>query len=77
MPADSPVVTPWLSIGEAAAYAHRSPDTISAACREGSLRGNQPKPKGKWLIHRDDLDAWIRGERAVAEPARVTRKRSA
>jgi excisionase family DNA binding protein len=65
MPSDSPVTTPWLTVAEAATYAHRSPHTIWVACRDKTLRGNQPKAKGKWLIHRDDLDAWIRGERAA------------
>lgn len=74
MPTD--IDSPWLTIAEAARYGKRHEDTISAACRNGSLRANQPRRKGKWLIHRDDLDAWIRGEIAPATPAKATRRRA-
>lgn len=74
----SDIDSPWLGVAQAARYAHKHPDTIGAALRAGTLRGHQATRKGKWLIHRDDLDAWIRGEIADVKPVRVARgKKSA
>lgn len=71
------IETPWLTAPEAAVYAHRHPDTINRALRNGELAGNQPTRKGRWLIHRDALDAWIRGEvAAVKVPAAAGRRAS-
>jgi DNA binding domain, excisionase family len=67
--------SPWLTVGEAVDYAKRSKNTLNCALRAGELRGSQTKRGGIWLIHRDDLDAWIRGEIAPAEPPRITRPR--
>ena len=36
-------------------------------------RGYQRVKGGKWRIHRDDVDAWLRGEEAPA-PAGMTRR---
>lgn len=74
-------VSPWLTVAEAVTYTKRAKTTVHEALRDGSLLGSQPmrngKPLagGKWLIHRDDLDRWVRGEIAPARPARVTRPR--
>ena len=68
--------TPWLTVTEAAQYARRHAETVMKALRDGSLRGYQTKRSGIWSIHRDDLDAWIRGEVATAEPKPITRKRA-
>lgn len=72
-----PVETPWLKIKEAAAYSRKSKSLISDALRCGELRGNQTKANGTWLVHRDDLDAWIRGERADVHIPSVSRRRPA
>lgn len=78
MPATNPTIdTPWLTVPEAAAYTRKSNTKISEVLRSGELRGSQTCRGGTWTIHRDDLDAWLRGERADAEPARVTRRRTA
>ena len=69
--------TPWLTVPEAAAYAKRHTQTIKNALRDGSLRGSQTQRNGKWLVHRDDLDAWLRGEVAEVVPPRITRRKSA
>ena len=69
-----PVDTPWLEVPEAAEYARRHTQTIKNALRDGSLRGSQTKRNGKWLVHRDDLDAWLRGEIADVQPPAVTRR---
>jgi hypothetical protein len=56
--------SPWMTVPEAAAYARRDPQTIATACRNKTLPASQKMRKGKWLINRDVLDAWIRGDLA-------------
>lgn len=51
----------WHSTATAAEYAGCHVDTLLAALRAGELRGSQRKVNGRWRIHRDDLDAWLRG----------------
>jgi excisionase family DNA binding protein len=74
MSAHPPVVSPWLNVAEAAIYAKYNKQTISSACRDGSLIASQPLG-GKWLIHKDDLDTWIRN--ASTRRARSGRRKSA
>jgi excisionase family DNA binding protein len=66
--------SPWLTIPEAQAYARRSYSTISDALRSGEMRGSQTKRGGTWLVHTDDLDAWLRGEKADARVPAVSRR---
>lgn len=63
--------SPWLVVNEAAAYARRNRNYILAALhaeelKPGSgLKGRQPGGNRKgciWLIHINDLDAWIEGK---------------
>jgi excisionase family DNA binding protein len=65
--------SPYLTTKECAAYTRRTVASIANALRAGELRGAQPTRKGKWLVHRDDLDAWMRGENTAApeEPAQA------
>lgn len=70
------IETPWLTAAQAVAYSHKSLNTINKALRDGSLKGSQTKRFGTWSIHRDDLDAWLRGERADVRPARITSRAS-
>jgi helix-turn-helix protein len=72
----APPVSPWLTVKEAAPYSKRSANTIKNALREGSLIGSQTKPGGIWVIHVDNLDAWIKGEIADVRPPAVTRRRA-
>ena len=66
--------SPWLTIDEARTYAKAGKNQIYTACRTGRLKARQTvAPQGKWLIHRDDLDAWLRGDTA-AKPARRNSK---
>lgn len=77
MPTPTPAIdTPWLTVPEGAAYARKSKNTITDALRSGALRGSQTCRNGKWTIHLADLDAWLRGERAAAQPERITRQRT-
>jgi excisionase family DNA binding protein len=58
----------WFTSRQAADYAGVNIQTIAEACRSGALRAGQPfgSAGGRWRINRADLDAWLRGERAVA-----------
>lgn len=55
------VPSPWLTVPEAATYARVGHRAIYDACRAGQLRARQTStPNGKWLIHVDHLDAYLR-----------------
>ncbi len=71
------VETPWLTVDEAAEYARKSRSTVMIALRDDTLRGAQTGRNGKWLIHREDLDTWIRGDRADVRVPATTRRRTA
>lgn len=68
--------SPWMTIDEAKSYARLGKNQIYEACRTKKLKARQTvAPQGKWLIHRDDLDAWLRGETIGPPPRRRTAKR--
>ena len=66
--------SPWRTVPEAVTHARRSASTILTALRTGELRGSQTKRGGTWLVHVDDLDAWMRGETADVRVPRVARR---
>lgn len=49
----------WMTPSEVAIYSRRSYWTVHCALRSGELKGCQPKPRAKWLIHREQVDAWL------------------
>lgn len=69
------VQSPWLTLPQAVSYSKRGRTLITEALHRGELRGYQATPAGRWTIHRDDLDAWIRGEIAPVEVPSITRPR--
>lgn len=71
----TPPQSPWLDVRAAAVYSRKSRNTILSALQAGELRGSQTKTGGKWSIHRDAVDAWLRGEIADIQPAAVTRSK--
>lgn len=57
--------SPWLTTKDAAARIRRHPNYIYKGLWSGALRGRQlVEPQGSWLIHVDDLDAWVEGKSA-------------
>lgn len=52
----------WHSTAQAADHSNYHPDTVRKALENGELHGSQRKPKGRWRIHVDCLDAWCAGE---------------
>jgi excisionase family DNA binding protein len=75
-PVTAQVETPWLTTAQAALYIHRHEEYIRELLRAGAIHGSQTGPNGRWLIHRDALDAYVRGEVAPVEVPKVTRKRA-
>lgn len=71
--------SPWLTVQEAADRVRRHRNSVYKAlwaeqAKPGSgLRGRQlVEPQGSWLIHVDDVDAWVAGEapaRRLKRPA--------
>lgn len=52
----------WFTTNQAAEYTGRHRQTVANALRTGELEGNQRHVGSHWRIHRDALDAWMRGE---------------
>lgn len=74
--AEKPDDSPWHTMPEAAARARVSADAIGDALRTGELRGYQSGRGGRWRIHRDDIDAWVKGEVAEVVVPHTSRRRS-
>jgi excisionase family DNA binding protein len=72
-----PVDSPWLTTREAADYSRFNVSHINRSLRAGDLLGYQATRTGKWKIHRDDLDAWIRRNSSTDTPPAVTPLRTA
>lgn len=68
--------SPWLTPTEACGRARCSERTILEALRSQELRGYQSGRGGRWRIHVEDLDAWVRGETAEVQVPAVTRRRA-
>lgn len=63
--------SPWMSVAQVRVYAGTGETTTYHALQTGELRGVQrTSPRGTWRIHRDDVDAWMRG----LHPESVERK---
>lgn len=54
-------MTEWLTPKQVADRLGRHPDSVRRALEAGQLHGHQPKRRGRWQIHPDAIDAWIRG----------------
>ena len=57
--------SPWMTVAQVVAYSITGERDVLAALADGSLRGYQRTAGGRWRIHRDDVDAWLRGEPPV------------
>lgn len=53
---------PWLGIRHGAKYVCKTPDYLRAHIIAGDLPAYRPadQPGARWLVHTDDLDAWVR-----------------
>lgn len=53
---------PWIGIKHAGAYTCKSPDYVRAHIIAGDIPAYRPsdQPNARWVVHTDDLDAWVR-----------------
>lgn len=73
--------SPFMTTAEVAEYARCSVKTVERAWADyrqsgGSrgLRATQPRgPYSRLLIHRDDVERWVRGEAPIASARRLRR----
>lgn len=63
------ILSPWLTVQEAATYSRRHAQTLYTALRQyrsshgrRGLRGSQNGDNCAWRIQRVDLDAWMEGQ---------------
>lgn len=61
--ADDAPRSPWLTLREAADISRRHYQTVWQAAAKGDLRSTQQCAGGRRVVHKDDLEAWMRGER--------------
>ncbi|GAA5153792.1 hypothetical protein GCM10023340_36350 [Nocardioides marinquilinus] len=52
----------WMNTAQASKFVGKHPTTLLKALEAGELHGHQPVPRGRWAIHVDCLDAWVRHE---------------
>lgn len=62
------IESPWMTFAEACEYARVGQQSMYRALRTHELKATQGavRPgtvRGRWRIHRDDLDTWIRGDK--------------
>jgi excisionase family DNA binding protein len=50
-----------LSVAEAAARAHRHPDTLRRAIKAGTLRATRPAGGREWVVDSAELERWVSG----------------
>ena len=58
--------SPWLLPKEVATYTRADLSDVYTALKTGELVGYRRGEQGRWRIHRDDADAWARGELGAA-----------
>jgi hypothetical protein len=68
------IATDWMTVPEVIDYARSSRTEVQRRCVPARLRGHQVKPQGKYRIHRDDVDAWLRGVAPAPINPKFTRR---
>lgn len=54
-------MTEWLTPAQVNALTGRHVDTVRRALECGELHGHQRTRKGRWQVHPDAVEAWVRG----------------
>lgn len=54
-------VVEWLTPKQVADLTGRHVDNVRRALENGVLHGHQPMRKGRWNVHPDAVDAWVKG----------------
>lgn len=72
---DVRAASPWMTPAEVAVYARRAVSEVKEALRTGALVGHQRVKGGRWTVHRDAVDAYVRGDKYTPPaPPVVTRR---
>lgn len=58
--------SPWMSVPSVADYTGHHRSTVRVALESGELHGHQRRYRGRWNLHIDAVDAWMRGEDGTA-----------
>jgi excisionase family DNA binding protein len=66
---------PWMTTERAAAYLSLTPDALRARVRRGTIPAH--RDGDRWLFHRDELDAHVRGLHPAATIVAATDNRVA
>lgn len=74
--APSPAAGPWLLVPEVAERARCGKSEVFAALTDGRLRGYQRSKGGRWRVHVEDVDAWLRGEAPATDGPKLGRRAS-
>lgn len=56
----------WLTVDEVVTYTGRSRTEVYAALQCEELPGSQRAKRGRWRVHTDDVDTWMRGGRVAS-----------
>jgi excisionase family DNA binding protein len=67
---DARAASPWLTTTEAAAYLRLTPEALRARVRRGTVPAH--RDGDRWLFHRDELDAYVRGLHPAATIVALT-----
>jgi excisionase family DNA binding protein len=73
----APIDTPWLTLAEVCEYGRIGRKEVLAALKSDELIGHQTKEGGRWRVHRDDVDSWLRGTPMRVRTAPITGRKSA
>ncbi len=56
----------WLTVDEVRQMSGEGRTRVYEALQTGELVGSQRTPRGKWRIHVDAVESWMRGEKIAS-----------
>ena len=77
MTAPKVIESPWMTLAEVCSYGRIGRKEVLAALNSDELVGHQTKAGGRWRVHREDVDSWLRGTAPRQRSAPITGHRRA
>ena len=67
------VPMPWLGLRHAGKYVSKTPEYVRAHIIAGDIPAYRPtdQPNARWIVHTDDLDAWVRSWPSYRDAAQL------
>lgn len=64
---------PWLGLRHAGKYVSKTPEYVRAHIIAGDIPAYRPtdQPNARWIVHTDDLDAWVRSWPSYRDAAQL------